>query len=146
MTITHDTMTCTHCGQATNPSLTGEDLTCANDNSVCTDCCFCCYEALFFEIGGLVYPAVAFGPRWNGFVTPTITREIAERMAAALSAEQGQTVMYFDEDTLVIPDLENGFPADRITPNDDQTYTLGAIGWCFGWDEGPATYDQDTDR
>jgi hypothetical protein len=108
--------------------------------------CPCCPTALFFEIGGVVYPALSTGPTWNGFLTPTVTRDVAQAMAANLSAEQGQAVMYLEGDTLVLPDLENGYPADRITPNADGSYSFGFIGWCFTHDDGPATYDQEATR
>lgn len=108
--------------------------------------CSCCPTALFFEIGGVVYPALSFGPTWNRFVTPTVTRDVAQTMATNLNAEQDQTVMYLDGDTLVLPDLENGYPADRIAPNLDGSYSFGFIGWCFSWNEGPATCDQEANR
>jgi len=149
-TTTQDTTqtTCTACDETMTPDSKGEWITCPNGKDVCINCCPCCDSGLFFEIGGVVYPAVAFGRPWNGFMTPTVTREVAETMALALSADADDDcqTMHMDGDTLVICDQSGQDPDEHITPNHRGHYAFGFIGWCFCWDEGPATYDQEANR
>ena len=147
-TTTQDTTqtTCTACDETMTPDSKGEWITCPNARDTCINCCPCCDSGLFFEIGGLVYPAVSFGRPWNGFMTPTVTREVAEGIAHMLTGEGLDDAMEFDGDTIVIRDLNGGEPDEYITPNHRGHYSFGFIGWCFRWDEGPATYDQEVNR
>lgn len=79
---------------------------------------------LRFTIDGFepqhVWTAVRFGPRWNGWATPVVTRDVLE---SVIAAAEGET-LHFIENTAVIS-------GDKLRPGADANYDLGQIGWCF---------------
>lgn len=67
-----------------------------------------------------VWTAVCYGPRWNGWATPVVNREVLESVVAAAEGE----TLHFIEDVAVIS-------GDKLRPDADGNYDLGQIGWCF---------------
>ncbi len=80
------------------------------------------------------WPAVTFGPTWNGFATPVVTRQTLREMLAR--SPEGHR---WEHDTVFVwstIDLEDGASpdpsaVDRISPRPDGTYDLGVLGWAF---------------
>jgi len=133
---------CDHCTTSTSPDADGQPTPCPTTDYACTDCCPCCGTGLFFEFGGRVFPAVATGKPWNGWVTPIVTRAVAEAIAHFMDEEGALCTMTFDGDTAVVRDL-NGTQADDIlTPTSSGHYDLGSLGFTFSRDNGPADYDR----
>ena len=148
-TTTQDTAqtTCTACDKTMTPDSKGEWIACLNGKDVCINCCPCCDSGLFFEIGGDVYPAVAFGRPWNGFMTPTVTREVGEGVARMLTGEGLDDAMEFDGDTIVIRDLNGGEPDEYITPTTEATTPSGSSGGASaGTKDRPPTTRRRTDE
>ena len=87
------------------------------------------------EMWAGTYEAVAYGPTWNGWATPIVTRET---YAALIKGEDPNGEYYelvFDEAGVAIL---HDFAADdddyepyRIVPDDDGHYDLGELGWTF---------------
>ncbi|MDV7176010.1 hypothetical protein R4144_22195 [Gordonia amicalis] len=79
---------------------------------------------LRFTIDGFesehLWTAVRFGPSWNGWATPVVTREVLE---SVVEAAEGET-LHFIETTAVLS-------GDKLRPDFEGNYDLGQIGWCF---------------
>ena len=133
---------CDDCTGAMTPDDAGEWITCPNARDTCIDCCPCCGSGLFFEFGGRVFPTVATGAPWNGFVTPIVTRAIAAAVADFMDEEAALATMTFEGQTLVVGDLEGNQADDHLTPTPGGHYDLGGLGFAFSRDNGPADYDQ----
>lgn len=128
---------CVHCTRSD-----AADFACATTPNACTDCCPCCGTGEFVEFGGRVFPSVSLGSPWNGWATPVVTREVAERIAEFLEEEGALCSLTFDGDTAVVRDLEGDQADDVLTPSPEGHYDLGGLGWMFSRDNGPANDDQ----
>lgn len=78
--------------------------------------------------------AVSFGPPWNGWDTPRVTRATLAQLLLDLSEGHRWT----DDGVLIWPtaDLETDQPHDPTTedlmrPDADGTFDLGHLGWVF---------------
>jgi hypothetical protein len=86
------------------------------------------------------YEAVRFGPSWNGWVTPVVTKTVAEhiverqqQIARDNPDIDSQMLAWHNDDLLVIEpdnDPENHPLADVIHPTEDGLYGIG-LGWCW---------------
>jgi hypothetical protein len=82
------------------------------------------------------YAAVAYGPKWNGFAKPIVTRQVMEAFVAR------QTMLNADDpnNTDVLRWDGNGVSVDRpelgeeewwLLPNEDDHFDLGGLGYTF---------------
>jgi len=83
------------------------------------------------------YPAMAYGPHWNGWLTPVVSRETFEKMVRNEYSDPGDE-LYFTlsfDDNGVATFTEGGPDSDsythKIAPNEDGGYDLSCLGWCF---------------
>jgi len=79
------------------------------------------------------YDAVSFGPRWNGWATPVVTKETLVKMGERYAAEGGNAEglweLTWDGDTAVWSfEPEDSW---RMEPNQDGNYDLGQMGFCY---------------
>ena len=83
--------------------------------------------------GEHTFDAVGYGPDWNGWATPVVTRATLEDLLSRLDSEHlrgwvdGEDVLrieYFDG---------RGVPSmlDQLSPEVDGTYDLGSLAWTF---------------
>ncbi|QSN49656.1 hypothetical protein [Mycobacteroides abscessus] len=67
------------------------------------------------------WPAIRFGDRWNGFVTPVVYQDVAEKVLRALDEQftvaEGATIVGADF---------------VISPNANGEYDLASLGFTFG--------------
>ena len=93
--------------------------------------CLKCKRLRFLLNDGQTFHAVAFGPTWNGFATPIVTRATAE--ALALDVADFATFT-FDEAGVLTVTYHDGVSDDEpttITPDGPGQYDLGTLGWVF---------------
>lgn len=90
-------------------------------------------ESRLADVDG-TWPAVRFGPPWNGFATPVVTRSTL----ASLLQRAGEGHRWDGDVAVVWPtiDLDPGDPPDpetidRLEPDAEGHYDLGALGWVF---------------
>ncbi|OHU47308.1 hypothetical protein BKG82_27030 [Mycobacteroides chelonae] len=78
------------------------------------------------------YDAVNFGKRWNGFETPTVTREVFELMIRT-DDPQGQWYrLAFDQNGVAtLHYLDRDGEDTTITPDAAGHYDLAVLGWQF---------------
>lgn len=73
--------------------------------------------------------------RWNGFLCPSMSREAVEIVLTALRDQPGDQVLEheWDGDVLVLSDhySETEVQVDRLEPDADGLYALGAWGWVW---------------
>lgn len=80
------------------------------------------------------WPAVRFGEPWNGFVTPVVTRSA---LASLLDATgdgyrwEGDTAFVWPTIDLGPEDEPDPEAVDRLEPDTEGNYDLGALGWVF---------------
>ncbi|KQR10434.1 hypothetical protein [Cellulomonas sp. Leaf334] len=89
-----------------------------------------------FELDGYegYWPAVRFGDPWNGWATPVVTGTVLAGLLAHIDGGHR-----WDGDCAIVwptADLMPGEPhdpdiEDRISPDIDGQYDLGALGWTF---------------
>lgn len=77
------------------------------------------------------YEAIAYGPTWNGWATPVVSRETLEQIVAT---EDDFTVQFDSDGTALL--IDNGWEDseyDEITLRltDSGGYNLFHLGWCF---------------
>lgn len=82
--------------------------------------------------GRLSWSAERFGEPWNGFVTPTVTREVLKDLLISI----GDGHRWDAADAVVWPTIDlspDDQPEyeDRIEPGADGLYDLGPLGWTF---------------
>lgn len=79
------------------------------------------------------YEALAYGPRWNGWVTPVVTRDTLEQIARDADPDGVYLSITFDVDGVATyVDLTNEDYDDiAIVPDDDGHYDLSVMGWTF---------------
>jgi hypothetical protein len=77
--------------------------------------------------------------RWNGWLCPSFTRETVEQMAtdfdkAASEYEDMDRITFDGDDVLIhspVYEAEDGYKPERITPDADGLYSVGAFAWCW---------------
>lgn len=80
------------------------------------------------------WPAVRFGEPWNGFATPVVTRST---LASLLNATgdgyrwEGDTALVWPTIDLGPEDEPDPESVDRLAPDTEGNYDLGALGWVF---------------
>lgn len=67
------------------------------------------------------WPAIRFGDRWNGFVTPVVYQDVAEKVLRALNEQ----FTVAENATIVGSDF-------AISPNVNGEYDLASLGFTFG--------------
>ena len=88
----------------------------------------------------VTFEAVAYGPRWNGWATPVVTRETLEKFYAQCVQDKDiMDTLRENEEEYEGPMLElteEGLwiEGSLIAPNEDGTYSFGFIGWTFSTD------------
>jgi len=82
------------------------------------------------------YEAVRFGPSWNGWATPLVTRAVAERIVERqqrIAREHpgiDARLLMWHNDTLVVVEEDESHYADLIEPTEDGLYDV-SLGWCW---------------
>lgn len=79
------------------------------------------------------WPAVRFGPTWNGWATPVVTREVLAEVLAASGEPhrwEGDVAWLGTPAADLRPGEEPEF-YDPVHPSEDRTYDLGQMGWCL---------------
>jgi hypothetical protein len=81
------------------------------------------------------FPAVIADERWNGFARPRFTRHTTAAVAAWLTARSGiddnhRVTARFHGTILTITEL-SGNDTERVAPDQDGRYPLGAGGWMW---------------
>ncbi|WP_457181052.1 hypothetical protein [Mycobacteroides abscessus] len=66
------------------------------------------------------WPAIRFGARWNGFVTPVVYQDVAEKVLSQL----GEQFTVAEDATIVGSDFS-------ISPNVNGEYDLALLGFTF---------------
>lgn len=83
------------------------------------------------------FPAVSYGPTWNGWVTPVVTKETLVKFSETVKNDEDimEDLMENEEEypgkvcVWIGDDLWIG--GSQISPNEDGTYSFGFIGWTF---------------
>lgn len=78
------------------------------------------------------WPAVRFGEPWNGFATPVVIRQTLEDLLEVV----GDGYRWEGDDVVVWSAIDLGpddLPEyeDRLSPDGEGLYDLGALGWVF---------------
>lgn len=96
-----------------------------------------------------VFPAmVATDQSWNGWAIPSFDLPTCRRIADMVNTpEDDSTVITFDGDTVVVTTTDGDETwTDRLDPDDEGLYGLGAFGWTWQeLPEGAPTDDADLD-
>lgn len=89
------------------------------------------------DVYSKAYDAIAYGPHWNGWLTPIVSREVFEDLVSTEYSEPGDD-LYFTlsfDDSGVATFTEGGPDSDSYThvivPDENRGYDLGVLGWCF---------------
>lgn len=84
------------------------------------------------DSGAARYDAVSFGKRWNGFETPTVTREIFERMIRTEDPHGQWYRLVFDNNRVAtLHYLDRDGEDATVTPDAAGHYDLAVLGWQF---------------
>jgi hypothetical protein len=77
---------------------------------------------------------VRFGEPWNGFVTPVLTRSTLASLLEATGDGyrwEGDTAFVWPTIDLGPEDEPDPESVDRLEPDNEGNYDLGALGWVF---------------
>ncbi len=80
------------------------------------------------------WPAVRFGEPWNGFATPVVTRSTLASLLEATGDGyrwEGDVAFVWPTIDLVQDDEPDPDSVDRLEPDAEGHYDLGALGWVF---------------
>lgn len=87
------------------------------------------------------FPAVGYGPRWNGWVTPIVTRETLEKFRSACENDEEimeslrEQVGEYEGKMLEWEGDSLWLDGTLLSPSEDGTYSFGFIGWTFIHDQ-----------
>lgn len=82
--------------------------------------------------GTTSWTAVRFGDPWNGFATPVVCREVLEDLLGVIGDGhrwEGDEVLIWA--TIDLEPDDEPQDVERLSPDREGLYDLGALGWVF---------------
>lgn len=82
---------------------------------------------------GQSWPALRFGPHWNGWASPVVTRDVLEQVLLASGEPhiwRGE-IAWLGTPAADLESVDEPEFWDPISPEVDGTYNLRSLGWTF---------------